>query len=201
MVMRRFATLLTVAVLTVATGCTDTLDPQPWQLSLPDASKPGRDTTDLAPGTGPRCGSRTDTSVVPDTGAGDGINCGCQNSCVEGRCQSDVAEVWKGKYTCTQGVTGITLTVEGSSDNLAAIYKFYSVPENPDVPTGKYRVVGEMDCNRHFEFRPDEWIDRPGPRWEMVGLEGTFNPDRDTISGNVLGGGNCERFTIERADR
>ena len=53
---------------------------------------------------------------------------------------------WKGTYTCNQGLTGLTLTIKDSKDkDVEAIFSFYAVKSNPDVPSGSSRMTGKYE--------------------------------------------------------
>jgi hypothetical protein len=110
---------------------------------------------------------------------------------------------WEGAYGCTQGVTGLRLTIEpGPDDTVTAVYEFQAVPENPDVPSGSFAMEGVYQ-DRTLTLEGVEWIERPQD-YLMVDLE--FIPelgidplrmygavDADGLSG-------CTVFTLSPVD-
>ena len=49
---------------------------------------------------------------------------------------STLTGTWDGTYICSQGETGLKLTVNATSDGkLTATFNFFAVPTNPGVPT------------------------------------------------------------------
>ena len=94
---------------------------------------------------------------------------------------------WQGTYTCAQGVTGVNLTIDarcnGDTCALTAIFEFGEVKENPGVPHGSYRMVGESK-GLEYTLRPDKWIERPD-HYYMVGLTATKDPKAHTLNGRI----------------
>jgi hypothetical protein len=83
-----------------------------------------------------------------------------------------VRSVWVGHYVCTQGLTGLVLTIEARGESVTAIFDFGPLDSNPSVPRGSYRMTGTMrdDGTELFvDLAPDEWIDQP-TNYGMVGL-------------------------------
>jgi hypothetical protein len=108
--------------------------------------------------------------------------------------------LWRGTYVCPQGVTGLFLTVRRSSaDDVAAVFRFFAVPENPGVPTGEYEMAGQPGPqNNHLQLYPRRWIKAP-PRYVMVGLDGDYDEATGEYAGRILGpGGACTRFILRR---
>jgi len=140
---------------------------------------------------------RSDTEALEGTVVGDG----CSTFSLD-RVSTDMWYVgaWKGAYGCAQGVTGLTLTIEPEvDDQIAATYEFYAVPENPDVPTGSFRMTGTYKEGR-LALQGSEWIQQP-PGYLMVDYES--NPelgiDPHHLFGIVLGPG-CTLFTMDKAE-
>lgn len=85
---------------------------------------------------------------------------------------------WAGVYDCSQGRTGITLTIsETDPGAVEALYEFYEVPENPGVPSGSYTLTGTYD-DHSVTLDPDEWVDQP-TGYVMVGIV----PDSEIVTG------------------
>lgn len=102
---------------------------------------------------------------------------------------------WIGKYECGQGETGLTLTIEGqSSGNVSAVFHFYAIPENPNVPTGRYSMEGVFTAKHLLVLNATEnaWIERP-LGWGTVNIEGYVSNDFTTYSGIVIG---CKNFSV-----
>lgn len=103
----------------------------------------------------------------------------------EGNKQIDnFAGVYRGSYYANQGHTGLTLNVykdEGSE--YKARFNFYSVPENPNVPSGEYLCDVEYDKdNDQYVIIGKEWIEKP-LTYIFVNLYGKY--ENLSYSGNV----------------
>ncbi|GAB3434758.1 hypothetical protein [Actinophytocola sediminis] len=123
----------------------------------------------------------------PSAGAGDGE-------------LEPLVGTWEGEYTCGQGVTGLTLTIEPADDkSVAVVFEFFPLPENPEALAGSYQMVGKYSGNR-LVFRQEKWIDQPAD-YLMVDLEVTseVEPGMDAMTGDVLSS-TCEAFAVNRAD-
>src|SRR6202035_768816 len=78
--------------------------------------------------------------------------------------------VWTGTYDCSQGLTGVRLTITGANGGaLVATVDFYPVATNPSVAEGSYELVGTYSAADGLVLHPDYWVDEP-PGYEMVGL-------------------------------
>jgi hypothetical protein len=107
---------------------------------------------------------------------------------------------WQGKYGCTQGLTGLTLTIESTGPGqVGATYEFYEVPENPGVPSGSFRMAGTYEAGQ-LRLDGTEWIEQP-PGYGMVGYESNtdLGIDPDRIFGTVTGAPGCNVFEMNRA--
>jgi hypothetical protein len=107
---------------------------------------------------------------------------------------------WRGAYGCTQGVTGLTLTIEGvDPGHVTATYEFYEVPENPGVPSGSFRMTGTYDSGR-LTLQGDEWIEQP-EGYSMVGYESNddLGVDPHHMFGTVIADG-CTLFTMDKVE-
>jgi hypothetical protein len=104
--------------------------------------------------------------------------------------------VWSGTYTCNQGLTGMKMTITGSSDNnLQATVDFYSVSSNPDVPNGSYVMTGDYSSSGSLVLTPDHWIDQP-PGYQMVGFSSP-GPSGGSMQGTVQYDG-CSTFSVSK---
>jgi hypothetical protein len=110
----------------------------------------------------------------------------------------DWTGVWRGTYVCAQGVTGLFLTVrKREAGGVTAVFRFFAVPENPDVPSGEFDMAGMPGAEtNHLDLFPQAWIRRP-PRYLMVGLDGDYDEITGAYSGQVDGPG-CSRFILRR---
>lgn len=107
--------------------------------------------------------------------------------------------VWKGRYVCRQGSTGLTLTITGSNPSrLTARFKFYPLPSNPRVPSGEFELTGRFDpAVGDFSFTPKRWIKRPGG-FSMIGLKGLIQNSGQELRGSITTRG-CRQFELTRA--
>jgi hypothetical protein len=144
---------------------------------------------------------RSDTEHLEGTVVGEG----CTSFAVD-RVSTEPWYVgaWSGTYGCSQGITGLTLTIEDLGDRaVEATYDFYAVPENPGVPSGSYRMEGNY-VDGEMVLTGVEWIDQP-PGYAMVDLRiwSDLGIDPRRLYGTVRlsGGGEsgCSLFTLEPA--
>ncbi|TQS45819.1 hypothetical protein [Cryptosporangium phraense] len=109
--------------------------------------------------------------------------------------QQGVAGVWKGTYTCNQGETGLTLTIEGQDSALEATFEFYATSTNTDVPSGSYSMAGNVTGGT-MRLIGTAWINQPDG-YGMVNLTST-SISATTITGTVEFSG-CSTFTLTRS--
>jgi len=97
----------------------------------------------------------------------------------------DVTGTWVGTYTCSQGLTGLTLTVSGDDSALSAEFAFYATDNgDPSVPPGSFRMTG-VARPRGIELRQQKWITKPNG-YAMVDLTATAPADDDdSLDGNI----------------
>lgn len=104
---------------------------------------------------------------------------------------------WRGSYTCSQGVTGLLLTIVAApTGDLGGTFEFYPLPENPGVPRGSYSVrVSYTDGS--VNVTADHWINQP-VGYDTVNLSARPVADQpDTLSGRVHLEG-CGGFHLTR---
>jgi hypothetical protein len=91
---------------------------------------------------------------------------------------------WVGRYTCSQGLTGLNLKVQGlgHAGSLRATFRFYPLPRNPGVPKGEFIMTGRYYSAARIVLRPRRWVHKP-PGYEMVGLSGKLT--RGTFHGKI----------------
>lgn len=104
---------------------------------------------------------------------------------------------WQGTYVCSQGETGMTLTVVDSDGDLDAIIEFYEVDSNPGVPSGAFAMEG-TSADGAVSLEGTEWIDEP-EGYVMAGIEAelTGSGEVQQLAGSVDGEG-CTTFTLDR---
>lgn len=112
---------------------------------------------------------------------------------------------YSGTYTCTQGLTGMTLhvrapaTAKGRAD---ATVVFFEHPANPGVPTGCYRARGTFDrATGRLTLDPESWVLRPSAEWSMTTIEGVVNPATGALEGRIFkrdGPSGCTTFALRR---
>lgn len=115
--------------------------------------------------------------------------------------QDRLAGRWQGTYYCAQGLTGVTLTIRGDDQNAEALFHFYPVPANPNVPIGCYTMHGHVDtASGAIDLESDEsrWILRPSG-YVTVNFRGRFSGGRDRITGRVEGPA-CSTFIMRRVE-
>jgi hypothetical protein len=114
-----------------------------------------------------------------------------------------VTGYWRGTYDCAQGLTGINLTIrQGFGVTIEAVFHFYAVAQNPGVPTGCFRMLGQYDpATRSFVLESDErqWIVQP-PNYLVVNFRGALSADGRSMQGRVEGPG-CSQFGLQRLER
>jgi hypothetical protein len=105
---------------------------------------------------------------------------------------------WNGVYACSQGVTGLTLTITPDGDDkVTATFSFYAVKENPSVPSGEFTMFGRLQSRAgHLALMPMLWTTRP-PFYVTVGLDGDYDPVSGEYHGQVHGPG-CGLFHLRR---
>ena len=102
---------------------------------------------------------------------------------------------WAGSYTCYQGLTALTLTIERDGDRWSGIFAFGPDKANKGVPRGSYQLnLREIDGR--FDMQPGAWMEQP-EGYVAVALQGTMSADLHTLSGEVDFEG-CETFETRR---
>ncbi len=109
---------------------------------------------------------------------------------------------WSGAYTCSQGLTGMTVSLRPlSAGEVDATVTFYAHPDNPQVESGCYAARGRYDAaTGHLVLTPGRWIYKPSEGWQSTVLDGALSRD-GAFAGRVVAPGNpsaCARFTLRR---
>jgi hypothetical protein len=92
---------------------------------------------------------------------------------------------YRGWYYANQGHTGLTLNVyKDEVGAYKATFNFYSVPENPSVPSGEYvcDVLYKQEEDSYY-IKGQEWIVKP-QNYNFVDLDGFFK--ENLYKGNVV---------------
>lgn len=108
--------------------------------------------------------------------------------------------VWHGKYVCSQGPTGLTLTVTKTPDgsHWNARFCFCAIEENPRLPTGECELTGPIVPNQPIvKFTPWRWISQP-EGWEMRPLELWQSADGQHIYGQIDAPGCRFEFQLDK---
>lgn len=85
---------------------------------------------------------------------------------------SSLTGVWQGSYTCSQGLTGLTVRLRGdNSGDVKGVFEFYPLPQNPNVSVGSFAVSGKYFNNNQIILSPLNWIKQP-QSFTMVSLNG-----------------------------
>lgn len=106
---------------------------------------------------------------------------------------------WVGTYVCSQGLTGLTLTItEATPTRASALFHFYADPRNPRVPTGCFTMAGAYDpASGHLQLKGKEWLLKPGG-YRVVHFDGHVDAEGRSFAGKVSGGSSCKQFDLGR---
>lgn len=103
---------------------------------------------------------------------------------------------WEGTYECTQGETGMTLSIVDVGGDLDAIMEFYEVDDNPGVPAGAFAMEGTSGAEG-IELAGTEWIEEP-EGYVMGGLTAdAVEGEVEQLEGAVDSEG-CTTFDLSR---
>ena len=109
--------------------------------------------------------------------------------------------VWSGTYVCSQGLTGVTLTIDLVGAAASVLFEFAAVPQNSNpVPSGASRLIGaiteNIDGGLTIDVDPDEWVLQP-PGYFMVGLAATADGSLREMHGTMKSP-SCGRIDVTR---
>lgn len=107
---------------------------------------------------------------------------------------------WVGTYVCSQGLTGLTLSIaEATPTQARALFHFYADPRNPRVPTGCFTMTGQYDpASGRLQLKGGDWLVKPGG-YRVVHFDGQVDAQGRRFSGKVSGGSACKQFDLARA--
>ncbi|WP_414517729.1 hypothetical protein [Nostoc sp. PCC 9305] len=113
---------------------------------------------------------------------------------------SMISGQWVGTYTCSLGITGVTVAIDQTGDQVIADFSLYPIPENPNVPRGMSRYVGGFNSTSRVMIFPEgTWINRPGSSWKAFGFHGEFNENLEKFSG-TMDHYSCKTINLSRKD-
>lgn len=95
--------------------------------------------------------------------------------------------IFKGKYTCAQGETGVVLSIVTNARNrVRVIFSFYDLDGNGSVPTGIYDLDGTYKASTRTVTTRDEgrWIAQPSG-YVTTGFTARLNSDGSRLAGNL----------------
>ena len=108
--------------------------------------------------------------------------------------------VWRGKYTCRQGLTALQLTIDVDAQGEAnAVFDFGPHTGNPNIPSGSYRMLGtvhESGSKLQVRLQPDKWISQP-EGYMMVGINADSDRERHRLTGWITDEG-CAGVELRR---
>lgn len=101
---------------------------------------------------------------------------------------------WNGTYECAQGTTTLELALRGNAHGVVrGTFAFGPTPQNPDVLTGSYPVLGRL-AGTALMLRPIDVRDMPGS-YLPVGILATVEGDRIT---GWIEGPTCGAIAVRR---
>lgn len=107
----------------------------------------------------------------------------------------ELAGTWTGTYTCNQGETELTLSIEAPvSGSARTVFAFGPTTRNPGVPKGSYEMTARY-VDRTLGFIQQRWLEQPSG-YLMVNLAATA-VSTSSISGTVQSTG-CTTFKVTR---
>ena len=116
--------------------------------------------------------------------------------------QPSVSGDYSGAYTCSQGLTGMTMSLRpAAGGDVDATVTFYAHPDNPGVESGCYAARGHLDATGRLLLMPGAWIYRPGPGWSTTQFDGRLDAAHGTFNGRVIAPRNpaaCSTFALRR---
>ena len=104
--------------------------------------------------------------------------------------------VWKGTYTCPQGLTALTLTIVDALDDQIRDARFDF--DWSGGASGAFHMSGSFDpTTSTAKLVAGAWIVRPSPTWYTVGMHGTVDVTGTRFDGAIDGPG-CSTFLLQR---
>lgn len=109
---------------------------------------------------------------------------------------------WEGAYSCNQGKTGLTLTLDATpGGKVSGTFAFWPRSDNPGAARGSFTMEGEITPEGALTLRWVRWINQPAG-YAMVNLEGRAYRDttggKDTLMGKVTGLAGCTEWAARK---
>jgi hypothetical protein len=112
---------------------------------------------------------------------------------------NDLNGTWEGAYTCPQGPTNLKLVITAkSTKNIDAVFQFSPHPNNPNTPSGSFRMKGNLERPDLLYLKATTWINKPAG-YMTVDLRGNIYTSRSRIIGNILSD-DCSAFELKRKE-
>lgn len=110
-----------------------------------------------------------------------------------------VTGAWVGTYVCSQGLTGLSLSIaEATPTRATALFHFHADPRNPRVPTGCFTMTGRYDPGSgRLQLKGGDWLLRPSG-YRVVHFDGQVDARGERFTGNVTGAPGCKAFDLRR---
>lgn len=103
---------------------------------------------------------------------------------------SSIANTYVGTYSAGQGKTSLEFSILSCDmdGNIEAEFVFYARPDNPGVPSGKYKMQGTIlqeysDGSLDIDMHGIEWIEQPSA-YMMLDFVARINAEKDRITSN-----------------
>ena len=118
-------------------------------------------------------------------------------------CADTLTGLWRGEYTCGQGLTAMTLAMnQDPRGGVRAVMTFSAHPKNPGVPTGCFTMTGRYDDAKagSLLLKQSKWLKQPDPDWYMIDFRGAVSGDGAHYAGKVVfpDDGLCTTFAVTR---
>ena len=111
---------------------------------------------------------------------------------------ADLAGQWTGTYTCSQGLTGVRLSLTATGDKTAAgTFEFHPTATNANAGNGSFAVTAKISRPGQVDLVPGAWIVRPSGSMPVRVSAAVFSSP-DQLAGTVTDAG-CGRFEAERS--
>lgn len=109
---------------------------------------------------------------------------------------------WEGAYTCGQGKTGLTLTLDSTPEGqVSGTFAFWPRGDNPGAARGSFTIEGGITPDGALSLRGVRWLVQPSG-YGMVNLEGRAYRDPaggpDTLMGQVTGLAGCTEWAARK---
>jgi hypothetical protein len=120
-------------------------------------------------------------------------------------CADTLTGLWRGEYTCGQGLTALTLAMnQNARGDVRAVMTFSAHPKNPGVPTGCFTMAGRYNARSGaLTLKQGKWLKQPDPDWYMIDFSGAVARDGAHYAGKVVfpDDGLCTTFAVTRVSR